>query len=46
MGGRLSAAERAEIVRAVTVTPPERPGERSRTAIYLTLVIAQSQIDR
>jgi uncharacterized protein (DUF1800 family)/fibronectin type 3 domain-containing protein len=46
VGGRLSTAERAEIVKAVMATPPERPGERSRTAIYLTLVIAQSQIDR
>jgi uncharacterized protein (DUF1800 family)/fibronectin type 3 domain-containing protein len=46
MGGRLSLAERNEIVAAVRVTPVENVGERSRTALYLTLVIAGSQVDR
>jgi uncharacterized protein (DUF1800 family) len=46
MGGRLSASERAEIIAAVRATSFENVGERSRTALYLTLVIANSQVDR
>jgi uncharacterized protein (DUF1800 family) len=46
MGGRMSPAERSELIAAVRVTPVENVGERSRTALYLTLVMAGSQVDR
>jgi hypothetical protein len=46
MGGRLSLTERAEIMAAVRATPFENVGERSRTALYLTLAVANSQVDR
>ncbi len=46
MGGRLTPTERSEIIAAVRVTPVENVGERARTALYLTLVIAGSQVDR
>ncbi len=46
MGGRMSPQERAEIIRAVRATSIESVMERARTALYLTLVIAQSQVDR
>ena len=46
LGGRLSASERAEIIAAVRTTPIDQTRERANTAIYLTLVIAQSQVDR
>jgi hypothetical protein len=46
MGGRMSLQERAEIVSAVRVTPATQPAERVRTALYLTLAVAQSQVDR
>jgi len=46
MGGRMSTAERGEIMGAVRVSPVEYVGERSRTAMYLTLVISNSQVDR
>ena len=36
---------RAEIIAAVRVSPATSTRERSRTAIYLTLVAAQSQVD-
>ncbi|NOT43915.1 MAG: DUF1800 family protein [Acidobacteria bacterium] len=45
-GGRLSDAERAEIVAAVLASPDTRRTERSRTAIFLTLVPGQFQVDR
>lgn len=46
MGGRMSAEERAEIAAAVRVTPTSNALERARTAIYLTVVAAQAQVDR
>lgn len=46
MGGRMSAAERAEIVSAVRATRVTSPMERVRTALYLTLAMAQTQVDR
>ncbi|MFN7917186.1 MAG: DUF1800 family protein [Vicinamibacterales bacterium] len=46
MGGRMSPEERAEIMVAVRATPQTNLLERARTALYLTLVAAQSQIDR
>ena len=46
MGGGITPAERSDIIAAVRVTPVENVGERSRTALYLTLVIAGSQVDR
>jgi hypothetical protein len=46
MGGRMSPQERSQIMAAVRVTPVESTMERTRTALYLTLVIAQSQVDR
>jgi hypothetical protein len=46
MGGRMSAAERTEIIAAVRGISMLSTTERSRTALYLTLVIAQFQVDR
>ncbi|MEO8682217.1 MAG: DUF1800 domain-containing protein, partial [Vicinamibacterales bacterium] len=46
MGGRMSVDERSEIVAAVRVSPSTRAMERVRTALYLTLVAAQAQVDR
>jgi hypothetical protein len=49
MGGRMSAEERGEIiaaVNAIALGPPDTPLERATTALYLTLVAAQSQVDR
>jgi uncharacterized protein (DUF1800 family) len=46
MGGRMSPQERREIITAVRVSPIESLNERVRTALYLTLVLAQSQVDR
>ena len=46
MGGQMSVEERAEIAAAVRATPPWNARERVRTAIYLTLVTAQAQVDR
>jgi len=46
MGGRMSPEERTEIMTAVRATPQTNVNERARTALYLTLVAAQSQIDR
>jgi uncharacterized protein (DUF1800 family) len=46
MGGRMSLDERREIIDAVRVSPSTRPTERVRTALYLTIVAAQSQVDR
>ena len=45
MGTRISPEMRAEIITAVRVSPATSTRERSRTAIYLTLVAAQSQVD-
>jgi uncharacterized protein (DUF1800 family)/fibronectin type 3 domain-containing protein len=45
MGGHMSAAMRGEIVTAVGAVPASKPIERARTALYLTLVAAQSQVD-
>jgi uncharacterized protein (DUF1800 family)/fibronectin type 3 domain-containing protein len=45
MGGRMSPQERAEIIGAVRATPISDTRERMRTALYLTLVMAQSQVD-
>ena len=49
MGGRMSIEERTEIiaaVRAVAMGAPDSPLERAHTALYLTLVAAQGQVDR
>jgi uncharacterized protein (DUF1800 family) len=46
MGGRMSPEQRNEIVAAVMVTPASNALERTRTALYLTLVAAQAQVDR
>jgi hypothetical protein len=46
MGGRMSLEQRTEIISAVRKTPPGNAGERARTALYLTLTAAQSQVDR
>ncbi|MGE3841704.1 MAG: DUF1800 family protein [Vicinamibacterales bacterium] len=46
MGGQMSLAERSEIIAAVRVSPASRSLERVRTALYLTLVAAQAQVDR
>jgi hypothetical protein len=46
MGGTMSAEERTEIVNAVNVTAASNPTERVRTALYLTISAAQSQVDR
>jgi uncharacterized protein (DUF1800 family) len=45
-GGRMSLEERTEIVNAVRRTSAGNPGERVRTALYLTLTAAQAQVDR
>ena len=45
MGGRMSAEERNEIIAAVRVTPATNTLERARTALYLTIVAAQAQVD-
>ena len=46
MGGRMSAETKAEITEAVRLSPTDSSGiERARTALYLTLVAAQSQVD-
>lgn len=45
MGTRMSPEMRAEILNAVRVSPATARRERARTAIYLTLVAAQSQVD-
>jgi hypothetical protein len=45
MGTRISPEMRAEIIAAVRVSPSSSLRERSRTAIYLTLVAAQTQVD-
>ena len=45
MGTRMSPEMRNEIVAAVRVSSSTSLRERSRTAIYLTLVAAQSQVD-
>jgi uncharacterized protein (DUF1800 family) len=46
MGGRMSAETRLEIINAVTVSRPDNPTERVRTALYLTLTAAEFQVDR
>jgi uncharacterized protein (DUF1800 family) len=46
MGGRMSPEVRNEIIAAVSVTPSSNALERVRTALYLTLSIAQTQVDR
>lgn len=45
MGGRMSLEERAEIIATVRVSPSTKLRERVNTAIYLTLVAAQGQVD-
>lgn len=45
MGGRMSAEQRNEIIAAVRVTPATNTLERARTALYLTIVAAQAQVD-
>lgn len=45
MGGRMSATTRAEIMAAVRAVPVTSTRERARTALYLTLVSAQGQVD-
>jgi hypothetical protein len=46
MGGRMSSAERTEIINAVGNIPSNNPGERVSSALYLTLTAAQAQVDR
>lgn len=46
MGGRMSPEQRAETVAAVRVSPASKGVERVKTALYLTLVAAQAQVDR
>ena len=47
MGGRMSPAEREVVVAAVRASSTTASvSERVRTAIYVSLVIAQSQVDR
>ncbi len=46
MGGAMSAQQRTEIINAVNVTAATNTTERTRTALYLTLSAAQSQVDR
>ena len=46
MAGRMSIEQRTDIIAAVRVSPSSRAMERVRTAIYLTLVAAQAQVDR
>ena len=46
LGGAMTADARTEIINAVNATPPGNPTERARTAVYLTLVIGQAQVDR
>jgi hypothetical protein len=45
MGGRMSAQQRNEVVATVTLTPSTNAIERARTALYLTWVAGQSQVD-
>ena len=45
MGSRISPEMRAEIILAVRASSASSMRERSRTAIYLTLVAAQTQVD-
>jgi len=46
LGGGMSADARMEIINAVNTTPPANPSERVRTAVYLTLVTGQGQVNR
>jgi hypothetical protein len=46
LGGALPAGARTELINAVNATPPSNPGERVRTALYLTLVAGHGQVDR
>jgi fibronectin type 3 domain-containing protein len=46
LGGAMTADARMEIINAVNATPPGNPSERVRTALYLTLVTGQGQVDR
>jgi uncharacterized protein (DUF1800 family) len=45
MGTRISPEMRSEIIAAVRVSPATSTRERARTALYLTLVAAQTQVD-
>jgi hypothetical protein len=45
MGGRMSAEERTEIIAAVGRVASTNATERARTALYLTIVAAQAQVD-
>ena len=45
MGGRMTLQERSEIIAAVRKSSVDNASERARTAIYLTAVIASSQVD-
>ena len=46
LGGAMTADARTEIINAVNATPPGNATERVRTALYLTLVAGQGQVDR
>src|SRR5205823_12954128 len=46
MGGQMSPEERNEIANAVRASPGSKAIERVRTALYLTLIAAQFQVDR
>ena len=45
MGGRMSAEMRTDIVNTVRAVSATNTRERARTALYLTLVAAQGQVD-
>jgi uncharacterized protein (DUF1800 family)/fibronectin type 3 domain-containing protein len=46
MAGRMTTQERTEMIETVRATGITSITERSRSALYLTLVIAHSQVDR
>jgi hypothetical protein len=46
LAGRMTPDERAELIAAVRAISITNTTERSRTAVYLTLVIAQFQVER
>jgi uncharacterized protein (DUF1800 family)/fibronectin type 3 domain-containing protein len=46
MGGRMSADVRREVIGAVRASSVDNMRERVRTALYLTLAVAQAQVDR
>jgi hypothetical protein len=45
MGGRMSSTERTRILTAVQASPSTDALGRAKTAVYVTLVAAQAQVD-